>query len=195
MTKRNLSDGVKLRYGIISQDTNVEERTIWWLGDNVREKLIGMWIKRNGTDSLGSLAKGIFFNVQKDVKRALNYAAIGGSFIDLPDNAAIITCGKTQATEAPFVETNPGQAAVYSGLEASDVGVTFWREGGNIYFKDLPFEVTEVLIVGIPSLAALDMDDTIPMADIKEDLVEMIVAKLFNRVPEDKDDDTRQSPE
>lgn len=204
MTPKELADGVKLRLGATNQDFGVGERTIMWMGDLVRGKLISQYIRINGDTARGEFAKSVIMDVELDGDRNLKYVKSDYNFLSLPNLAGIMgigyirnTSGRSDSEADQFIQTDVGQATVYKGLEASNCGVEYWQETDRIYFSGLGNEVKQVLVKCIPSIAKLDprIDQiSIPYISL-DDMVEMVAQKIMNRIPEDKSDDTRQTPE
>lgn len=194
MTKKNLADLVKLRLGILGADTRLDERTVWQLADRVRRKLILDYSLKLGNDSRGEFIKPMVQAVKMDSITGLKYVQY--DIVNLPDGKGIVSVGKKQDLENLFIQQAVGQVGVYSGLEAAEVGTTYWQEGSRLYFNNLGSEVDEVLVRGIPSIVSLKDDEEIPMpASIEDDTIEEVVKKIMNQVPTDKSSDQRNSAE
>ena len=194
MTRKQLSDLCKLRLGVLGSDTRLDERTIWWLADMMRRKLLAEYVVKFGSDSRGHWMKTITSDIKTDSITTLKYCV--ADFIETPDGQELVSVSKLQDFLNPFIQQEVGQAAVYNGLEASEIGTTYWHETDRIYFNNLGGEVEKVAIICCPSIASLEDYDEIPMpASIENDVIEGVVAKIMNQVPTDKTADQRNSPE
>jgi len=190
MTRKNLSDLIKLRLGVLGADTRIDERTIWWLADMVRRKLLAQYVDKFGSSSRGHWTKTVIGDIKFDSTTGLKYTEI--DFIDTPDGSEIVSVSKTQEIHNPFIQQEVGQSAVYSGLEASDIMTTWWHEADRIYFNGLGFEVTQVAVRCSPSISSLTDDEDIPIPTaIEDDMIEGVAAKIMNQQPVDKVPDTR----
>lgn len=190
MTRKNLSDLIKLRLGIVGADTRLDERTIWWLGDMMRRKLLAEYVVKFGSESRGHWMKTITSDVKTDPITTLRYCV--ADFIETPDGQELVSVSKLQDLLNPFIQQEVGQAAVYNGLEAEQIGTSYWHETDRIYFNNLGSEVEKVAIICCPSIASLTDEDEIPMpASIENDMIEGVVLKLTNQMPADKIPDTK----
>ena len=120
MTRKNLSDLIKLRLNVLGADTRIDERTLWWLADIVRRRLLKDYVAKFGSSSRGHWTKTVIGDVKTDAATGLKYTEL--DFIDTPDGSEIVSVSKTQDIFNPFVQQEIGQASVYSGLEASEIG-------------------------------------------------------------------------
>ncbi len=164
MTKLEFAELLRLSMGVDAQDkrASFDDRVIWRLGDVVRGELIDAYAQ--DSESKGEFVRGIVIDVQNDSVRNRRYVEITGNVLNLPNNAGFVSMSLTQGDETPFVISNAGQVGIASGLECENVGNTVgWQEGGRVYFKDLDPIVEKVLVIGIPSIAALDDNEAIPV--------------------------------
>lgn len=196
MTKQEFSDLLLLSIGIQNQDkrASYDDRVIWRLGDVVRGELIYAYQK--DSQSKGEFTRGIVLPVENDSTRDRKYTKIGGNVLNMKDNSGFVSVSLVRGDTNPFAITSAGQTGIYQGLEAAEIGVTAWQEGERIYFNNLGFEVEEVLVIGIPTIAVLGDDENIPIPYGLESVwFDKVKEKLAGQVPEDKENDGRQSPE
>lgn len=196
MTKNELGEGVRLVMGYTNQNARVDEQVVWWAADRVRRKFTNDYLRINGDMFRGEFCKAVAVPVKFDKVRNRKYIDAAG-FLNMPNNGAIASVGLTQSDEAPFILTSVGQIGIYQGLESSDIGTTYWQEGGRYYFDSLGNEVAQVLVIGMPTLESLQENDHIPMPSIIEaDIVNAVAQMLgagIKEVPQSFEDNTRQS--
>jgi hypothetical protein len=164
MTKLEFAELLRLSMGVDAQDkrASFDDRVIWRLGDVVRGELIDAYAK--DSESKGEFVRGLVIDVQNDSVRNRRYVEITGNVLNLPNNGGFVSMSLTQGDETPFTISNAGQVGIASGLECENVGGPVgWQEGGRVYFKDLDPIVEKVLVIGIPSIAALDDNEAIPV--------------------------------
>jgi hypothetical protein len=194
MTRIQFAELLRLSMGVESQDrrASMDDRVLWRLGDIVRGELILNYTR--ATQSKGEFIRGIVLPIENDSVRNRKFVTIGGAILNLPDNDGFVSIGLTQGDETPFTITSAGQIGIASGLECENIGITAWEEGSRIYFNNLGFEVENVLVIGIPSIASLDNDEDVPVPfGMESKWLDGTKAKLFPQQPEDKSgSDTRQ---
>lgn len=194
MNRIRFSELMRLSMGIESQDRRamVDDRVLWSLGDMVRGKMIDDYIKVS--QSKGEFIKHIIVDVQKDTVRDKKYVDVGGVLLNLRDNQGFVSISKIQGDDTPFTIVNAGTLGLTYNLECSEIGTVTWQEGERWYFNELPPEVEQVMLIGIPTIASLSDSENIPVPYGKEDeWFDKTKAKLFPAQPEDKSgSDTRQ---
>ncbi len=194
MTRQEFADLTKLTMGIQNQDARAsfDDRVIWRVGDIVRGKLILDYI--NITQSKGEFVKGTVVPVENDTIRNRKYIIIGGVVLNMPDNAGFVSISQTQGDDTPITITNAGQIGIYANLEASEIGTTAWQEGGRIYFEQLSPLVNNILVIGIPTMAALEDNEQVPIPfGVEDEWMRQTKLHLTGQLPEDKQNDNRQS--
>lgn len=196
MNRLEFADLVKLSLGIENQDARAayDDRVIWRLGDVVRGELIYSYIKE--TDSKGEFVRGVVLDVLNDTTRGRKYVSIGGKILNMQNNEGFVSISLVHGDTEPFTITNAGQIGIYQNLESSDIGITAWQEGERIYLNNLGFEVEQLLVIGIPTIASLDDNENIPLPFGVESMwFDKVKAKIANQLPQDNTNDSRQSPE
>lgn len=196
-TLKNFADGVRLALNINSQDApvDVDERTIIWVADKVRNSLLVKYTKAYGIDSIGSFAIGQYFDVKIDANRDLKYVDTQGKIVSLGGNLGLLSVGRTQEDDCPFLITKPAQQGIYSKLEVGQNPLPqVWQEGGRLYFKNLPFGIKQVLVRAVPSFPSMNIDDQMPIPDDLVNDVMMEVMKLvMGNGSEDKPNDNNDN--
>lgn len=199
MKKKQIADGVRLLMNANGQDTSVQldERTIFWLADTIRVKLISKYIERFGKESVGAFTKGYVLPVQKDTTRDLKYVKVVDGLISVEGNNGVVSISKTQGTECAFVLVKAGQESIYSNLEAECAGgsVLYWQENNIVYFSKLGFEVEEVLVRAIPSLDSIEFDEQVPIpTDLELDMIQGIVALIVPKAEDKQNNGNENKP-
>lgn len=190
MTIKQLSDLVRLRLNVNSQDAPVEvdERVIIAMADKALSGLLPKYIQAYGGDVIGVMATRQYFDVKYDSNADLKYVDTDGKVNAVAANLGLISVGLTQSDECDFIPVKPADISIYSKLEAGQgKQIRYWQEGARIYFKKLPFSITQVVVRAIPTLSSLDLDKGIPMpADLQDVVIEMICERIRNNGSEDK---------
>lgn len=197
MTSKNFADGVRLALNVNSQDApvDVDERTIIWMADKVRNGLLPRYIEKNGIDSIGSFAIGQFFSIKKDTDRDLKYIDTEGKVVSLGGNIGLLSVGRTQEDDCDFIITKPAQQGIYSKLEIGQIKTpTVWQEGGRLYLKHPPFGMTQALVRAVPNLSSLPVDDEMPIpSDLVADVMATVIEMIKNNGAEDKPNDNNDN--
>lgn len=197
MTLKNLADLVRLKLNYNSQDApvKVDERVIIAMADTALSGLLPKYIQAYGADVIGMMAIRQYFDVKYDSQADLKYIDTEGKVNGVAGNMGMISVGLTQDDECDFVLIKPADLSIYKRLEAGQGGaVRFWQEGERIYFKQLPFAVTEVVVKAIPNLSKLDFDKGVPMpADLQDMVIETICERIRGQKAEDKPNDNNDN--
>jgi hypothetical protein len=193
MTGRNFADGVRLALNQNSQDApvDVDERTIVWIADKVRNALLPRYIAANGIDSIGSFVTGMYFDVKKDSDRDLKYIDTENKIVSLAGNMGLLSIGWAQDLECDFIISKPAQQGIYSKLEIGQIQKpTAWQEGGRIYLRYVPFGMKQALVRAVPSLSEMDMNEEMPIpSDLVNDVMMQVIAVVQSNGSEDKPND------
>ena len=192
-TIKNISDLVRLRLNVNSQDApvQVDERVIIAMAEKAMCGLLPKYIMAYGTDVMGVMCIRKYFSVTYDENADLKYVDTEGIINTVGGNLGLISVSLTQDDSTAFTMQAPAQQSIYANLEAGQAPNTVcWWEGGRIYFKKLPNAVKKVVVRGIPNFLSLDIDATIPMpADLQDVVIETIVQRIMTNKAEDKPND------
>jgi hypothetical protein len=196
-TIKNISDLVRLRLNINSQDApvQVDERVIIAMAEKAMCGLLPKYIMAYGTDVMGVMCIRKYFDVTYDDKADLKYVDTEGIINTVGGNLGLISVSMTQDDTTAFTMQSPAQQSIYANLEAGQAPNTVcWWEGGRIYFQKLPNSVKKVVVRGIPNFLSLDIDATIPMpADLQDAVIEMICQRISTNKSEDKPNDNNDN--
>jgi hypothetical protein len=190
MTGKNFADGVKLALNVNSQDAPVsmDERTIIWLADKVRNSILPKYLERYGSQSIGSFTRASLIDVKIDTTRDLKYSDITNTVSSIAGDMGIVSVGYSQDDEDTFIISKAGQQAIYSKLYGTSRPKA-WQEAGRLYYKNLPFGVTEVLLRCVPQLPSIPIDEEMPIpSDIVDDVIKGVV-QMITLGKEDKTND------
>jgi len=190
MTGKNFADGVKLALNVNSQDAPVsmDERTIIWLADKVRNSILPKYLQAYGNQSIGSFTRASLIDVKLDTTRDLKYSDITDVVSSIAGDMGIVSVGYSQDDEDTFIISKAGQQAVYSKLFSTSKPKA-WQEAGRLYYKNLPFGVTQVLLRCVPQLPSIPTTEEMPIpSDIISDVINGVV-QLITAGKEDKIND------
>lgn len=197
MTGKNFADGVRLSLNVNSQDApvDVDERTIIWMADKVRNGLLVRYVEQYGIDSIGSFAIGQFFDIQRDTERDLKYIDTDNKIVSLGGNIGLLSVGRTQEDDCDFIITKPAQQGIYAKLEIGQIKKpTVWQEGGRLYMKNVPFGMKQALVRAVPNLSTLDVDAEMPIpSDLVSEVIRQVVEMVRANGAEDKPNDNNDN--
>ena len=181
MTKQELGDGILLRAGQVSQDTKVLHATALWEADRQYPELLAELPYIPDACYLSTVN-----DIQTDSVRQLKYCTVKVHDVNMCTMVSYLY-GADQ-----FTRVRAGAAGIFSGTSSDDGYPMFWLEGGRMYVKNLGFQVEQVLITGVPTIASLDMDDEVPMSsEVANKLIEKVAEKVFGTPKEDKTNDSQ----
>lgn len=194
MTKYELVDGILLNLGQNSQDRKFQPQQIAWTCDTVFGELMLEWTKAGYSKS--DFAISSIVTVKKDTALNLKYIPLENALESVQSTNSLISVSKTQDRYNPFFMAKAGDIGIYSDLEAGNVSQpTYWIENNRMYFNNLEWFVSDVLVVAIPSINGMSDTDRLPLSN--EQTAELVrrVSQLLlgGQIAEDKTNDGRQS--
>lgn len=194
MTKYELVDGILLNLGQNSQDRKFQPQQIAWTCNTVFGELMLEWTKAGYSKS--DFAISTVVETKKDNTLGLNYIPLENSLDAIQSSNSLISVSKVQDRGNPFFMAKGGDIGIYSALEAGNVSQpTYWIENNRMYFQNLSWFISEVLVIAIPSITGMSDTDKIPISNEQSaELTKRVMQLLLGgERAEDKTNDGRES--
>jgi hypothetical protein len=196
MTREQYTEIVGTLLGYSDSDIRTHQQDIFFAGDAYRSSAIPAFLQAQGEVIPWAFVTTMFFDVQYNSQRGLQYIDLGTQFLALQDGTGIPNISLPKEIEESFVLQKPGMLSVYSGLEAGQaLGKKIcFREANIIYFLNLLAGQDKIALTGVPSLfAILGETEQIPQpAEFNGLLIEGTRAMFLEQkyMPEDKTNDS-----
>lgn len=171
--------------GEVSSSSKYDVRDVYHLIDIARDYLIQVDYNRNraeGDYSINGDFVTAFKNVEVkiDEERNERFSYLPSRVINLPYNRGLRQVSAMQGQGDAFIISENGAIAIFDKLEAGSISNTIcYLEGKKIFYKNIPENITKILIKMVASLDNIGEDDPIPIpASMELELYEKVVSLL-----------------